>query len=62
MSDRSRFLVRLRRRALQCYDLLLYAMLVALGILAAVPASSGEAQEETVHCGKNQSSTVVITK
>ena len=62
MTDRSRLLVRLRRRALQCYDLLLYAMLVALGILAAVPASSGESQEEAVHCGKNQSSTVVITK
>lgn len=62
MTDRSRFLVRLRRRALQGYDLLLYVMLVALAIVAAVPASSGEAAEDAVHCGKNQSSTVVITK
>ncbi len=62
MTDHARLLLRLRRRALQCYDLLLYAMLVALGILAAVPAASNEAQDDTVHCGKIQSSTVVITK
>ncbi len=62
MTDRSRFLVRMRRRALQGYDLLLYVMLVALAIVAAVPASSGEADDDAVHCGKNQSSTVVITK
>jgi hypothetical protein len=62
MTDSSRFLLRLRRRALQCYDLLLYVMLLALAIVAAMPASSGEAQDDAVHCGKNQSSTVVITK
>ncbi len=62
MTDRSHLLVRLRRRALQGYDLLLYVMLVALAIVAAVPATSGEAAEDAVHCGKNQSSTVVITK
>ena len=61
MTDLSRFLLRLRRRALQCYDLLLYVMLVALALVAFVPAS-GEAQDDAVHCGKNQSSTVVITK
>ncbi|NNU44475.1 hypothetical protein [Ramlibacter montanisoli] len=62
MNHSSRFLLRLRRRALQCYDLLLYVMLLALAIAAAMPASSGEAQDDAVHCGKNQSSTVVITK
>ena len=62
MTDLTRFLHRLRRRALQCYDLLLYAMLVALGILAAVPAASNEPQEDPIHCGKNQSSTVVIVR
>ena len=61
MTDRSRLLLRLRRRALQCYDLLLYVMLVALTLVALMPAS-GEAQDDAVHCGKNQSSTVVITK
>lgn len=61
MTPASRFYFRLRRRALQCYDLLLYVMLVALTLVALVPAS-GEAQDDAVHCGKNQSSTVVITK
>jgi hypothetical protein len=62
MTDRSHFLVRMRRRALQGYDLLLYVMLVALALLAALPASSGDAADDAVHCGKNQSSIVVITK
>lgn len=61
MTPFSRFLTRLRRRVLQCYDLLLYVMLVALALVAVMPAS-GEAQDDAVHCGKNQSSTVVITK
>jgi hypothetical protein len=62
MTDLPRLLLRLRRAALQCYELLLYVMLVALAIVAATPASPAGAQEDAVHCGKIQSSTVVITR
>ena len=62
MSARARFLLRLRRRALQTYDILLYLMLGALAVAAFVPSSAQEAQEDPVHCGKIQSSTVVMSR
>ena len=60
MSPTRRFLLRLRRRAVYCYELLLYALLLALTLavaLAGGPAGAGEAQ-----CGNIQSSTVVIPR
>ena len=62
MIDVPRLLLRLRRRVLQCYDLLLYAMLIALAAGALVPAASQEAGDDPVHCGNSQGSAVVITR
>jgi hypothetical protein len=61
MPDLSRFFVRLRRRVLQAYDALLYAMLLALAAGALIPASA-QAPDEPVHCGNIQSSAVVINR
>jgi hypothetical protein len=61
MTDTQRVFVRLRRRALQCYEVLLFAMLLALaGGIA--QAASWSAAEEPVHCGNIQSSAVVISR
>ena len=62
MPDLSRFFVRLRRRVLQAYDALLYAMLLALAAGALIPASVQDPPEEPVHCGNIQSSAVVINR
>ena len=62
MFDVPRLLLRLRRRVLQCYDLLLYAMLIGLLAGALVPASSQEARDDPVHCGNIQGSAVIITR
>jgi hypothetical protein len=62
MPDVSRFLVRLRRRILQAYDALLYAMLLALAAGALIPASAQDPAEDPPYCGNIQSSTVVITR
>ena len=51
MPDLSRFFVRLRRRVLQAYDALLYAMLLALAAGALIPASAQDPPEEPVQCG-----------
>ena len=61
MSDFERFALRLRQRALQCYEVLLYAMLLALagGVVWTV---SSAAQEESAQCGNIHSSAAVITR
>ena len=62
MPDLSRFLVRLRRRILQAYDALLYAMLLALAAGTLIPASAQDPLEETAQCGNIQSRAVVMTR
>ena len=60
MGKGSRFLVRLRDRALYGYELLLYAFLLALAFgvgLAASPAAA-----EDVQCGNIQSKPHVIIR
>jgi len=59
MIDTRRVLLRLRRRAVHCYELLLYAMLLALTLgvaFASSPAGARDAQ-----CGNIHSSATVIT-
>ena len=60
MSARARFLLRLRRRALQAYDVLLYLMVLALAAAAFLPLATHDAQDDPAQCGNIQSSTVVI--
>jgi hypothetical protein len=60
MTDLQRFLHRLRRRALQFYELLLYGALVAMAAAVALSASGGEPDDAT-QCGKAQSSAEVMT-
>ena len=59
MGDGSRFLLRLRQRAVRGYEWLLYALLLALlfgvGLASSTPA-------EEVQCGNIQSSPEVITR
>ena len=58
MTTSRRFLMRLRRRAVYCYELLLYALLLALTfgvLLAGSPAGAADAQ-----CGNIHSSAAVI--
>ena len=59
MTDFQRLLMRLRRRAVYCYELLLYALLLSLAfaVAHAAAASSDDAQ-----CGQIHSSTPVIAR
>jgi hypothetical protein len=60
MTSIHRFFLRLRRRAVRCYELLLYALLLALafGVLL---AGSPDAADD-VQCGKiHSSATVMVT-
>lgn len=61
MTEHQRLFLRLRQRALQCYEYLLYAMLLALAGSVAVTASSA-AQDEAAQCGNIQSSAAVISR
>jgi hypothetical protein len=61
MTDTERVLLRLRQRALQCYEYLLFAMLLALAGGVAWTASSA-AQEDAAQCGNIQSSAAVMTR
>lgn len=58
MTDLQRLLLRLRRRAVRSYELLLYALLLAVTFAVAHAAAAGAADD--VQCGQIQSSTPVI--
>jgi hypothetical protein len=60
MTDRPRLSLRLRNRALRCYEIGLYAVLVAMAFAVALPAPAVDAGDDGVQCGKAQSSTVVM--
>jgi len=67
MTDTERLFLRLRRRALQCYEVLLYAMLLALagGVLLVTSPSAAQDDGHTgdpAQCGNIQSSATVITR
>lgn len=59
MTDLPRLLLRLRRRAVRWYELLLYALLLSLTF--AVVFAAAEAAEGAVQCGSIPSSTGVMT-
>lgn len=61
MSDNTqRLLLRLRRRAVHCYELVLYALLLALALAVAHAAASAAGDE--AQCGNTQSSVDVIAR
>jgi len=59
MTAIQRTLQRLRRRTVHCYELLLYALLLALALAVGLAASPGA---EDAQCGNIQSSADVITR
>lgn len=59
MTPTDRFLLRLRRRLLRGYELLLYALLLALAGGTVLAAGSGAGPGD--HCGSIQSTMGVIT-
>jgi hypothetical protein len=59
MTRTHRFFLRLRQRAVHGYELLLYALLLALAFGAALAASPAGAED--AQCGNIQSSTVVMS-
>lgn len=61
MTDPQRFFLRLRRRALQFYELLLYGALIAMSAAVAMSASGIEA-DDAAQCGNAHSSADVITR
>jgi hypothetical protein len=61
MTDPQRFLYRLRRRALQLYELLLYAALVAMSAAVAMSAGAGD-PDDAAQCGNAHSSADVIAR
>ena len=61
MTDPQRFFYRLRRRALQFYELLLYGALLAMCAAVALSVSGAE-PDDAVQCGKAHSSADVITR
>ena len=56
----SRFLLRLRERALRCYEIFLYSLLVAMAFLILMPADPAAARDGEVQCGNIQSSATVM--
>jgi hypothetical protein len=61
MTAISRFVGAMRRRALHCYELLLYASLLALAVAAALAGGSWP-QQDDVQCGNIQSSASVMVR
>lgn len=59
MTDLSRFFLRLRRRLLHGYELLLYALLLSLAVGVIQAAASGTGTAAPAHCGNTQSSSGV---
>jgi hypothetical protein len=62
MTDTQRVFFRLRQRALRCYELLLYALVLALAGGVALAGSSAQRPDDAVQCGSAHSSTGVITR
>jgi len=62
MKPISRLVVRLRQQALRCYEIGLYALLLAMAAAVAMPVSSAEAEDAPVQCGNIQSSAVVMAR
>ena len=63
MTPWSRALLRLQQRLLRCYEYFLFALLLAMAMLAAWPASPVQAAApEPDQCGKNQSSPTVMNR
>jgi hypothetical protein len=62
MTPFSRALLRLRQGALRCYEIFLYALLVSMTLLIAMPAASSAGDDDAVYCGKNQSSATVMAR
>lgn len=58
----SRFVLRLRDRALRCYEIFLYTLLVAMLFLIAMPSDSRAVQEDGIQCGNIHSSAVVMNR
>jgi hypothetical protein len=61
MTDLERIALRLRQRALQCYEYLLFAMLLALATGVVLTAAAA-AREDSAQCGNIQSSAPVIKR
>ena len=62
MSRFSRFLLRLRQRALRCYEVGMLALLVGVAVLATVPAAASDDDADATHCGNSQSSATVMVR
>jgi hypothetical protein len=60
MTATRRIFLRLRDRAVRCYELLLYALLLSLGL--GVVFAAAEAADEAVQCGNIHSSSGVMTR
>ena len=60
MTDLQRFFLRLRRRAVHGYELLLYALLLSLAFAVVHAAAASDADE--AQCGQSHSSTPVIAR
>ena len=59
MTSFQRTLLRVRRRAVYCYELLLYALLLSLALGVAWSASP---TSDDGYCGKTHSNATVITR
>lgn len=62
MTDRPRFSLRLRNRALRCYEVGLYAVLVAMTVAVGLPAAALDVDTEAAQCGNAQSSALVMNR
>jgi hypothetical protein len=61
MTEFERIALRLRQRALQCYEYLLYAMLLALAAGVVLTAAAA-ARDDPAQCGNIQSSAPVMSR
>jgi hypothetical protein len=57
-----RLVLRVRRRAVRCYEITLFMLLGALALGVGITVASAEPDDGTVQCGNIQSSTVVISR
>jgi hypothetical protein len=64
MTDLDRFLLRLRRAALRCYEAGLYAMLLAMlaAVSFAAASAAADTEDESTQCGNIQSSPAVMNR